>query len=82
MCQSGHSPVVTGKKKIPISHQDEYLVYMDSGEPEWDQTLALIMMFAIPEIKIKSVQKQCLLSRLFTKNLITENRGSKKEEFN
>lgn len=46
------------------------------------ETSALIMEFAIPEIKIKLEQKQCLVSRLFTKNLITENRGSKKEEFN
>lgn len=42
MGQSGHNPIVTGRKKIPISLQDEYLVHMDSEKPEWDQTLILL----------------------------------------
>lgn len=47
MCQSGHSPVVTGRKKIPISLQDEYLEHIDSEEPEWDQTLRLLPNYDI-----------------------------------
>lgn len=46
------------------------------------ETSAQMMIFFIPKIKTKLEQKQCLVSRLFTKNFITENRSSKKEVFN